>query len=320
MSPALLTPEVHDRWPQRFAAWVGRWVPDAITASVILTLLVAVIALVAGNAVSRVMEAYHQGLWMLLPFTMQMTLIIILSSALGATPFLRRVIGGLARLPKTRNQVIALAFLSAGAASYLSWGLGYALLPIVAIYFSAEAENRGIDVDFPFMFAVTYAAQALWQYGLSSSAPLLIAGRGHFLENVIGVVPLSTTIWSPAALIHEAVYSACAIGAACILMPKHFRPISQFPDSLALTKSNTPAVVRNGEKLSFAERLEQGRLVNFVVCGMMACWLVDHFFLKRLGFELNVLTSGLLLLTFLLYGSIRMFARAIERSAASSWA
>jgi len=314
-----MVPDPHDRWPQRFAAWVGRWVPDAITASVVLTLLVAFIALAARNPLSKVMEAYHQGLWMLLPFTMQMTLIIILSSALGASPFLRRVIAGLARIPKTRNQVIALAFVSAGTASYLSWGLGYALLPMVAIYFAAEAEKRDIAVDFPFLFAVTYAAQALWQYGLSSSAPLLIAGRGHFLQELIGVVPLSTTIWSPAALIHEAVYGACAIGAACLLMPKHHRPISHFPDSLALTKPNNPVATETG-KLSFAQRLEQSRFVNFTVCGLMVFWLVDHFFLKHLGFELNMLTSSLLFMTFLLYGSVKLFARAVERSAASSWA
>jgi len=267
-----------------------------------------------------VMEAYHQGLWMLLPFTMQMTLIIILSSALGATPLLRRLIAALARAPKTRNQVIALAFVSSGVASYMYWGLGYALLPIVAIYFAADAERRGIDVDFPFLFAVTYAAQALWQYGLSSSAPLLIASRGHFLQDVIGVVPLSTTIWSPAALIHEGVYAVCAIVAACLLMPKHRRPVSQFPESLALTKPNNPAAVKEPGRLSFAQHLEQSRIVNMAVCAMMVFWLTDHFVLKRLGYELNSLNAILLFLMLLLYGSVRLFARAVERSAASSWA
>src|SRR5262249_4314338 len=156
-------------------------------------------------------------------------------------------------------------------APYMYWGLGYALLPIVAIYFAADAERRGIDVDFPFLFAVTYGAQALWQYGLSSSAPLLIASRGHFLQDLIGVVPLSTTIWSPAALIHEAVYAMCAIAAACLLMPTHHRPISRFPESLALTKPNHAAVVESGP-LSFAQRLERSRLVNLVVCLIMATW------------------------------------------------
>jgi short subunit fatty acids transporter len=44
---------------------------------------------------------------MLLPFTMQMTLIIVLSSVLGSTPVFRKVVISLSRLPKTTNQVVA---------------------------------------------------------------------------------------------------------------------------------------------------------------------------------------------------------------------
>ena len=150
--------QLPDTRMERFSRLMARLVPDAITAAVILTILMAGLALALGNGFTRVMDAYHQGLWMLLPFTMQMTLIIVLSSALGATPFFRRAIAGLARLPKTRNQIVAVAFLAAGTASYLYWGLGYALGPIIAIYCAADAERRGIPIDFPFLLAVTLAA------------------------------------------------------------------------------------------------------------------------------------------------------------------
>ena len=165
---------------ERFARFMAHLVPDAITAAVVLTGLTGVLALILGNPFSPVMEAYHQGLWMLLPFTMQMTLIIVLSSALGSTPFFRRGIAALARIPSTRNRIIMLAFLSCGVCAYLYWGLGYALGPIIAIYCAAEAESKGIPIDFPFLLAVTTAGQALWQFGLSSSAPLLVASSGTF--------------------------------------------------------------------------------------------------------------------------------------------
>jgi short subunit fatty acids transporter len=48
------------------------------------------------KSVLRVIDAYHQGLWMLLPFTMQMTLILVLSLALATTPFP----GAIARLAR----------------------------------------------------------------------------------------------------------------------------------------------------------------------------------------------------------------------------
>ena len=170
-----MTPPTHERGLDRFANVMSRWVPDAITAGVILTFFTLAIALALGSPLSRVMDAYHQGLWMLLPFTMQMTLVLVLSLALAATPIFRRAIARLARIPNTRNQFITFAFLICGVTSYLYWGLGYALNPIVAIYFAAEAERKDIDIDFPFLLAVTTAAQALWQYGVSASAPLLVA-------------------------------------------------------------------------------------------------------------------------------------------------
>src|SRR5437762_493939 len=210
---------------ERFSRLVARWVPDAISASVILLIFVLGVAVIFGNPLPQIMEAYYQGLWMLLPFTMQMTLIIVLSSALGATPFIRRAIAALARLPNTTNQIVILAVLANGLASYCYWGLGYALGPIVSVYFAREGERTGIRVDFPFLLAVTTAAQALWQFGLSASAPLLVATPGHFLQPVIGVIPLSKTIWSPAAFIHEIVFAAAVIVLGCWLMPKTCRPI-----------------------------------------------------------------------------------------------
>lgn len=53
---------------------IARLVPDAVTASVILTFTIVGLALALGNPVTRILDAYHQGLWMLLQFTMQMTL------------------------------------------------------------------------------------------------------------------------------------------------------------------------------------------------------------------------------------------------------
>src|SRR5690242_7262228 len=123
----------------RFGTLVSSWVPDAITAGAVLTFLVILAALALGNPLVKVLDAYHQGLWMLLPFTMQMTLILVLSMALASTRALRKLIAGLARLPSTRNGFIALAFVSSGITSYVYWGLGYALNPMIAIYFAAQA-------------------------------------------------------------------------------------------------------------------------------------------------------------------------------------
>ena len=313
------TTKRNGRW-QSAPDVIARFVPDAVTASVILTFTMVALALALGNPVSRILDAYHQGLWMLLQFTMQMTLIIVLSAALASTPVFRRGVAALARVPRSPRQVVVLAFLSAGTASYLYWGLGYALGPMIAIFFAAAAERRGIAVDFPFLLGVTYGAQALWQYGPSSSGPLLVASRGHFLQDIIGVVPLSTTIWSPAAMIHEVVYSAIAILVACWVLPKRCRWISQFPEAAALSKAQEAPAPANPEAITFVQRLENSPVVSIAVAVILAGWLADHFVLKHLGHEINSLNVTLLLLAFLLYGSVKRFSKAVEQTIGRSWA
>ena len=124
---------------------------------------------------------------MLLPFTMQMTLILVLSAVVSATPLFRTAVVALAELPTTVAQVVALAVGLGAALAYLYWGLGLALAPLIAIHFCAAAERKGIPVDFPFLLAAVSAANAVWQFGLSSSAALMMATPGHFLESTVGV-------------------------------------------------------------------------------------------------------------------------------------
>src|SRR6476469_5905538 len=187
----------------RFAHIVGTLVPDATSASVILLLVVAVAALAFGTAPGAIVDAYYRGLWMLLPFTMQMTLILVLSAVVSGTPFFRRLVVALARKPRTLTQVIVFSVLLNATASYLYWGLGLALGPVLAIHFAAAAEEKGISVDFPFLLATLYASQAVWQFGLPASAPRLRATRGNFLDSPVGVVGLRSTIWSAPAILRE---------------------------------------------------------------------------------------------------------------------
>jgi short-chain fatty acids transporter len=309
-----------ERGLDRFANLMSRWVPDAVSAGVILTFLTLAIALGLGNTPSRVLEAYHQGLWMLLPFTMQMTLILVLSMALATTTFFRGIVARLARVPKTRNQFIALAFLACGATSYAYWGLGYALNPMVAIYFATEAERRGIAIDFPFLLAVTTAASSLWQYGLSASAPLLVATQGHFLQPTIGVIPLSTTIWSPAAIIHEATFAVAAIAAGGWMMPKIVRPISGFAESHALAQPVCAPAKLDLRDADVSRRVENSPIVPMALAALLAGWLYFHFIMKRLSLDINSMNTILLMLTLLFHRTVRRFAVALEQGAGRGWA
>src|SRR5262245_49631650 len=98
-------------WVDRLARAMERLVPDAITTCNLLMVTVFALALILGAGAGTAMDAYYRGLWNLLAFTMQMTLILVLSLILAASPAFRTIIASLSRLPRTRTQVVAGAVL-----------------------------------------------------------------------------------------------------------------------------------------------------------------------------------------------------------------
>ncbi len=207
-------------WIAAFARRAGNYVPDAAASAVIMLFALAGTSLALGDSLLTNVDAFYRGLWMLLPFSMQMTLILVLSTVLSLTEAFRRAIRRIADLPQTVTQVIALAVCVNSILSYLYWGLGLAMGPLIAVYFAEAAERKGLRVDFPFLLATVFASGSVWQFGLSSTAALLVATPGHFLEREAGVMALGTTIGSLPALMVTLVFPLSLILLARYLMPR----------------------------------------------------------------------------------------------------
>lgn len=312
---------MQSEWITRFSRAVERLVPDAITASIFFLFLLAVAALATGNSPETTMEAYYKGLWMLLPFTMQMTLIVVLGRVLGSTPLFKSAVRSLSRLPRTAGQVVVLSVLVVTILSYFYWGLGIALGPLTAIYFCREAERKSIRIDFPFLLAANMAAQSVWQYGLSATNALMMATPGHFLEATTGVMTLRSTIWSPAAIAQDVAFALGLTALTCALMPRERRSVSEFPDAcrLAEPEEASGTAPGAGKTLTYSERLERYSSLTLLLCLALALWVYHHFAVKGLGLDLNSLNTIFLLICLLLHRNVYRFTRALQEAIGSSW-
>src|SRR5699024_5330616 len=87
---------------------------------------------------------------------------------------------------------IILVTLVASIASWINYGFGLVVGALIATYVA----RRVPSVNFRLLVACAYSGFLLWHGGLSASAPLLIATEGHFLEDLIDVVPATETIFS----------------------------------------------------------------------------------------------------------------------------
>jgi short-chain fatty acids transporter len=308
----------------RFSEAIGRVIPDAMSTAVGMLLLLGVGALAIGNSGAAVMDAFYRGLWMLLPFTMQMALILVLSATLGAAPLFRHAVVRLSRLPRTQGQVFALSCLVVACLAYLYWGLAIALGPLVSIYFAREAEKNGIDLDFPFLLATTSAAGSVWQFGLSASAPLLMNTPGHFLEKQTGLMPLSTTIWAPATVVFIVTFFLAIIIAARFLHPSRPQPLSKFPDAFKLAEpllviAEAEPTDRGAPLPTLSGRVERSSVPVAILVAALAAWVYYHFGVKRLGLDLNSLNTVLFALALLVHRNVSNFNRALQTAILSCW-
>ena len=298
-----------------------RWVPDAVTTSILLLVLVFSLTLAIGTPLSTAFDAYYQGLWSLLSFAMQMTLILVVSLVVAASPFFKRIVVAASRLPKTTLQVVIGASLCTAAIAYLNWGLGVALAPMIAIHFARQAELKGLPVDFLFLQAILAGAGSIWQFGLSASAPLLVATPGHFLEEQVGILRLATTIWAPATLVHVPVFLVATMAVGYLLMPKKPRLLSEFPASEELAKQSPPAGVGgvSASGMSLARRLETSRLTLLPLQIALGAWLYIQFFVKDLSLDINTVITILLLASFILHGNVERFTAALQGAISACW-
>ena len=303
-------------WLTRYSRAMARIVPDAISTVAIMIVILFALSLALGNSTSATFDAWYRGLWMLLPFTMQMTLILLLGCVLAATPCFASLSCRYPKLPRTSTQVIIASVLCVAAISYLNWGLALALGPIIAVHFAGEAERRGIPIDFPFLLAVNGGAGSVWQFGLSASGPLMMATPGHFLEGSTGTMSLLSTIWSPASLALVTTFPIAVILVARSLMPKQAQQLSDFPSASKLAEPLQPS---NQAKPPSRSRIEHHWLIAAVLCLGMLAWLYYHFLVKRSSLDLNSLNTIFLMLCFLLHGNIRNLSRALQRAVVSCW-
>ena len=174
------------------SAFVRKYLPDAFVIAIILTILTMVLGIaVEGKNLFEMIGFWGDGFWTFLSFAMQMALVLVTGIVLADIPIVHKFLDRIASLPKTPAQAYIMTFIVSAAAYYINWGLAV----VVGAIFARAVHKRMKNVDFALLIASAYVATATFPGGLSSSIPLLIATPGHFLEDQIGLIPTSQTIF-----------------------------------------------------------------------------------------------------------------------------
>lgn len=297
------------------AHFTTRWIPDALAIAVALTILVYFAALLSTNAGPvEIIDAWYGGFWALLAFAMQMALIVITGYGLATSPPVKKAMRWVASKPTSAKSAIMLTALVMAGLTAVHWGVGLVIGAFLAKEVAWAAKSKGVKVHFPLLAAAGYCGIVLSQSGLSSSAALLVNTPGHFLEDQIGILALSETIFQTYNLVYILGVLLVIPLMLSLLHPAEKDTIEIASVSKDVDVKDTPVE----DDKTPADRFNQSKVIMLlmVAAGLFYCsrYLIDN---GVIGINLNVVNFFFLMLGILFHGSLDKYSKAIVSGASA---
>ena len=250
----------------KFTEFLRKVLPSPFSIAVLLTYLTFVLALwltpVKHPGTSHFLELsgfWAKGFWELLGFSMQMMLMLVLGYVLALTKPVNRLINKMVSYADTMPKAAFLVTLLTLIFSFINWGLGLIFGAVFARKVGENFSKKGRAINYPLIGAAGYAGLMVWHGGLSGSAPLKIAEKGHFLMDKIGVIPLNETIFSRMNLMVGLVL--------LIVLPIMMMWIAKRASTkkIALEKIVEDKPAEKAEKHTGADKLDHSRLFSLLL-------------------------------------------------------
>jgi short-chain fatty acids transporter len=208
-----------ERFGLSLAAWSEKWFPDAWVFALLGIVFVFFFGIVVGESPFKLAMAGSAKFWALIPFTMQMAMIIIGGYVVASTPAVYWVIRKIALIPQNgRSAVACIAFFST-VTSLISWGLSLIFSGLLV----REMTRRLDDMDYRAAGAAAYLGLGVtWALGLSSSAAMMVASKDSIpkeLFEISGLIPLTQTLFVWANLMTIIVLVAVSTTIAYLAAP-----------------------------------------------------------------------------------------------------
>lgn len=283
---------------------VERYLPDPYIFVILLTLIAGFTAMgVEGRGPMEVVVMWGDGFWGLLPFTMQMVLVLVTGYMLALTPLVHRLLARIATLARSPGSAIIVVTLVALVANWINWGFG---LVVGAIF--AKEVARSVRVDYRLLIASAYSGFIVWHGGLAGSIPLTVATEGHFTADKIGVIPTSQTIFST--------FNIAIVLGMFIVVPLMNRLMMPREDESVLVDPSLLAETRDAGAApdTPAGKLEQSRLLTGLIGIAGLAYMFHYYVIKQGGINLNIVNFSFLFLAIVLHGTPRRLLDSLEEA------
>jgi short-chain fatty acids transporter len=312
-------------------AWTERWVPDAFIFALGATIVVIAAALTLTPAtIGGVIDAWGRGFWDLIPFTLQMSLVIITGYVLATSPPMGALIRRIAGWPTTPRGAVAVVTFFALVSSWINWGFSLVFSAVLA----REVARRVERADYRALAAASFLGLgSIWAQGLSGSAALQMATPGALppqIRDIVahgglvpdGIIPFRHTIFLWQSLVSVVVEIVVVTTVMWLAAPSGSAARTAEDLGIEVNRSalspqpSAPATRRPGAFL------ERSPILTWLIVALGGAYLWRYF--AAAGEPLNAITLNtvnltFLLVGFLLHGTPARLMRAFQEATPAVW-
>ncbi|OTG67643.1 short-chain fatty acid transporter [Acinetobacter silvestris] len=303
---------------QKFAIkvsdWSEKWFPDSYIFALLGVVIVAIAALSIGAPVKDVAISFGDGFWSLIPFTLQMCMLIIVGYVVSVSKPVEILIQKMATIPNSGRSAIVLVTTVSLCFSLINWAISTVLTALLVL---ALAKRKELNMDYRAAAAASIIGMgATWALGISSSAAQLQANKASLPEPIYkltGVIPFTETIFLPQSMIMTAVLIVVSITIAFLSAPKgnSIKTIDDFALHFEEEKKELQSSKRPGDWL------ENSPILSILIVLLGGFWMMNEFTKSNpiLAISsLNTYNFIFLMLGIALHGTPRNFLNAVSKA------
>ena len=289
--------------------------PAPFTIAVILSAITFLLAFfLSPKDVSalQLLTYWEEGLWNapLLVFAVQMMLMLVLGHVLALSNTISKYIDKASRLCTNTSTAAAWVTLLTLIVSFFNWGLGLVFGAIFARKVGEYASKNNISLNYPLIGAAGYSGLMVWHGGISGSAPIKIAEKGHFLENQMGVISQSDTIFSSMNITVSLLL--------LIVLPLVMYMLGKKGEHKAVVLESPP-IEQNTTAIEGAERLDHSKVLAYIFGGIILFYCFYKAILLTEELSLSFITPNFINLFLLglgisLHASFSSFLKGINQA------
>ena len=318
----------------RLTAWTERWIPDAFVFALLATVVVFFAALLwTPSTPGDIVDAWGGGFWDLIPFTLQMSLIIITGHVLATSGPMRAAIRGIGGWARTPRGAVALVTFFALVTSWFNWGFSLIFSAVLA----REMARRVEGVDYRALAAASMLGLgSIWAQGLSGSAALQMATPGALqpqIRDIVaangivpgGMIPFRHTIFLWQSLVSVIVEIIIVVAVMWLATPPPNKARTAALLGIDLVDEDLDAPGPKSQApgpLPPGAWLEHSSVLNVLIVAMGASFLIRYFGRAAEplnALSVNIINFSLLMLGILLHQTPARLMRAVAAATPAVW-